>query len=96
MLGVHSLSYDAQLQSDAQEEQELSLKEAYELIPVKARFRGDLAHVQQARLLEAAHQDTFEARDKWQNCALEEWQRGGQELAQRFSDIMTRVVKLMA
>jgi hypothetical protein len=98
--GTHH-QYQAQTHAEAKEQEAQAPDEdhrqaIYHSIPVSHRLQGGNVHVFQAGVLEDCHEPTLAARDRWRACTIEEWQKDGQDLAQRFAEIMAQVVQLMA
>lgn len=64
------------------------------LTPVAELFPGPLPYLQQAQA--RLQHDANGVEGKWDGCTLDEWKEGGEEMVQRFSALMGRVVALVA
>lgn len=80
-------------EADLDDEQEYE-PEHFHGPPPQQQQQG-IGHADAAKEGAQEQQDRV-AWQKWQECSLEEWKQGGQELAERFSNLMKRVIDLMA
>ncbi|ORY80775.1 hypothetical protein BCR35DRAFT_331834 [Leucosporidium creatinivorum] len=66
------------------------------LASVADLFPGAYPHLQQAQARLHAQHHSVASEIKWENCTLEEWKEGGDELAKKFGSLVARVVTLVA
>jgi hypothetical protein len=64
------------------------------LASVAELFPGPHPHLQQAQARLHAQHHSLGSESQWENCSLEEWKEGGDELARKFGALVGRVVTL--